>query len=247
MAYRDSHSQSYRISRSDSSLSLPADVELRYLDGDTSRPFALIAPKGILDSKVLPTVLAISGEEQCHVSKFFRAWRAEERRWQVIVPLRQKSGTPYLFDEAGVDIVVELMRRILDDEVAALTPFRVESKKFHLVGCSNGGAAVAAVAARVPLWVASLTMVTGFAPYSLNDYKKLLTILSIRLYVGDMDEMGHHITLKDMEQEILQAGAAVDLVILAGAKHGNIGSHIDMNDFWRGLEEARWMEVVRRS
>merc|ERR1719446_962686 len=161
------------------------------LDGDSAAPFALIAPRGAIRGRqALPTILAISGEEQRHVSKFFRAWQAEKRLWQVIVPLRPRSGIPYLFDEAGVERVVKLMRRILEDKRCDLSPFRIENRKFHLVGTSNGGASVAAVAARAPNLVASLTMVTGFVPDTLTDFSRLLTILSIRLYVGDKDEMG---------------------------------------------------------
>merc|ERR1719408_404186 len=130
------------------------------------------------------------------------------------------------------------MRRVLEDKKCELAPFRVESRKFHLVGTSNGGASVAAVAARAPNLVASLTMVTGFVPDSLTDFSRLLTILSIRLYVGDKDEMGHCICLQEMEQQIRLAGAAADLVVLEGARHGNIGQFIDMEEFWRGLEAA---------
>merc|ERR550537_123168 len=137
------------------------------------------------------------------------------------------------------------MRCILEDKEGLLAPFRVECRKFHLIGSSNGGASVAAVAARIPNLVASLTLVTGFVPDSLTDFSRLLTILSIRLYVGDHDEMGHCICLQEMEQQLRRAGAAAELVVLEGARHGDIGQFIDMEDFWRGLEAARWMEMLR--
>lgn len=165
--------------------------------------------------------------------------------WQVIVPLRSRSGTPYLFDEAGVEKVLKLMRRVLEDDKCQIAPFRVESQKFHLVGTSNGGASVAAVAAHAPNLVASLTLVTGFIPDTMTDFSRLLTILSIRLYVGDKDEMGHYICLQEMEQQIHEAGAAAELFVLEGVRHGNIGLHIDMEEFWQGLEVARWKELLR--
>jgi len=214
-------------------------VEVKLLDGNPEAPFAVIAPRTApAGREALPSVLAISGEEQQHVSKFFRAWRAENRLWQVIIPLRPRSGIPYLFDGAGVERVVKLMRRILEDEQGELTPFRVEGDKFHLVGTSNGGASVAAVAAHTPNLVASLTLVTGFIPDSLTDFSRLLTILSIRLYVGDKDEMGHCDCLQEMEQQIRLAGATAELFVLEGARHGNIGLFIDMEEFWQGLEAA---------
>ena len=42
-------------------------------------PFVVRAPPGCDASRALPTVIAISGREQNHVSEFFRSLRAEER------------------------------------------------------------------------------------------------------------------------------------------------------------------------
>lgn len=217
------------------------------LDGDCAAPYAVIAPPyaPARSCRQLPTVLAISGEEQLHVSRFFTAWRAEKKDWQVVVPLRVKSGTPYLFDAAGVERVVQLMERILESMDGEVVPFGVESRKFHLVGTSNGGTSVAAVAARVPHLVASLTLVTGEVPDSLVDFRSLLTIPTIRLYVGDKDEMGHYQALQDMCEEIDKIGGTAQLHILEGARHGNIGHYIDMAAFWEGLQAARWMAILR--
>jgi len=221
-------------------------VKTCYLDGDCAAPFAVIASQfaPARGCRQVPTVLAISGEEQLHVSRFFTAWRAEKKDWQVVVPLRVKSGTPYLFDADGVDRVVQLMERILSKD-GEVVPFGVESRKFHLVGTSNGGTSVAAVAARVPHLVASLTLVTGEVPDSLLDFRSLLTIPTIRLYVGDKDEMGHYQALQDMHGEIDKVGGAAELYILEGARHGNIGHYIDMASFWEGLQAARWMAILR--
>lgn len=112
-------------------------------------------------------------------------------------------------------------------------------------GTSNGGASVAAVATRVPHLVASLTLVTGFVPDCLTDFRSLLTILTIRLYVGDKDEMGHCQALQGMHEQIDNAGGSAQLDILEGARHGNIGHYIDMGAFWDGLEAARWLEILR--
>jgi len=171
--------------------------------------------------------------------------RMSEKDWQVVVPLRVKSGTPYLFDALGVDRVVQLMERILESADGEVVPFGVESRKFHLVGTSNGGTSVAAVAARIPHLVASLTLVTGEVPDSLVDFRPLRTIPAIRLYVGDKDEMGHYQALQDMYEEINKVGGTAQLHVLEGARHGNIGHYIDMASFWDGLHAARWMTILR--
>lgn len=225
-----------RRPRSDRDGDVYSAVQTRHLDGDAGAPYAFIAPADCPQGAAsLPTVLAISGEEQLHVSRFFRAWRAEERGWQVVVPLRRRSGLPYLFEKAGVDFAVALMQRLVTDADCKLLPQRVQGQKFHLVGTSNGGAAVLAAAAQAPELVASLTLVTGFCPKGLADFAPLKVVPSIRLYAGDLDELGHCEALARIKEKLDLTGAFAELFILEGARHGNVGHFIDMEEFWRWL------------
>lgn len=235
------------LSEEEAASGVYSPIELRAAPEGGGPQFAFIAPgeEAKLSRRVLPTVLAISGEEQCHVSKYFRAWRAEVWEWQVIVPLRSESGTPYLFEPEGIDLVVQLMRRLIAAEAECpLVLFGIEGHKFHLVGTSNGGASVLAVAAKAPELVASLTLVTGFVPRGLHDLSPLAAIPDICLYVGDADEMGHCEALQELKQRLDSLTVPAELHVLPGARHFNIGHYIDMDDFWNRLEAARRPQVA---
>jgi len=119
----------------------------------------------------------------------------------------------------------------------------VEGRKFHLIGCSNGGAAVLAVAARAPHLVASLAVITGFVPKWLRNLSPLRSVPSIRLFVGDSDELGHTQAIETMKRKIERVGGSARHFVLQGAGHFNIGYYIDMPQFWQDLEALR--EAVR--
>lgn len=216
-----------------------SNMEVRAAKGKTPA-YALIAPHASeLEEEELPTVVGISGEEQMHVSRFIRSWRAEDRNWQVVVPLRKAMGTPYFFDPQGVEAIVAFIRLLLDDEERQIIPFGVERGKIHLFGSSNGGAAAVAVAARIPELVSSLTVATGFIPDSLQDFLPLAALPLVRLYVGDRDEYGHNTELAKLQRGIELAGGSVEFHLLEGAGHFNIGQAIDLEAFWDGFEGAR--------
>jgi len=86
-----------------------------------------VLPSDFDADKNYPVCIAISGERQQHVSRFFQAWKSEQRGWVVVSPLC--PGTPLFFD-----------RPKLIQQLAAslLTQFNVEGGKFHMVGTSNG-------------------------------------------------------------------------------------------------------------
>jgi len=153
-----------------------------------------------------PTILAISGENQRHVSMFFKAFRAELRGWQVLIPLRpQGEHQPFFFEEAGLKHLERLVTDLVASRggPAALLPAPVEGGRVHLVGTSNGGASVLALACRAPRLVASLTCVTGFdAGVETGgkglDLSPLQQIPLIRFWAGELDELGHQRALAEI-------------------------------------------------
>jgi len=181
----------------------------------------------------LPTVFAIGGELQFHVSLFFRSWRAEKRGWQVIAPMRADKDVPMLFEKSGVDLLVQLLKRLTKD----VLPHDVEGGRFHLIGTSNGGAAALAVAARVPDRVASLTLVTGFMPDCVKTLGPLREIRSIRLLGSKQDWTSTQLEL--VQKQLEDVGADPDVAVIKKATHSTIGEHIDKDQFWDWLEEAR--------
>lgn len=205
------------------------DPELQY--GCVAAPDSSLA-------RCCPTVIAVSGEEQRHVSSFFKAWRAESRGWQVLVPLRNEGyAWPYLFEPGGVEAVVRLLKSIT--EGSTTLPYAIEGGRVHLIGSSNGGAAVLAAACLAPHLVASLTLVTGFIPDIVTDLSPLRHIGHIRLYAGSEDHLGHQIALTHLRDSLFELGIDADLRIIPGAGHGSIGRSLDLDEFWFELELAR--------
>lgn len=199
----------------------------------------------------LPTVLAVSGEEQRHISKFFLSWRADRLGWQVLIPLRPEPPgdavyTPYLFEPAGVANIVKLMELLVaaPGGPGSLLPYRAESSKLHLIGSSNGGATVLAAACAAPHLVASLTMVTGFIPETLLNFASLQHVPSIRLYAAGADTHDE-LALGQVRDCVESVGAKVDFCVVPNAKHGNIGLFVDQTEFWAELERARSRELER--
>jgi hypothetical protein len=185
--------------------------------------------------KRCPTIVAVSRGGQQHVAKLSRLLRAELHGWQLIVAMRPE-GSPDLYEPAGTTLLQQFLEALLvrDD----LTPFAVLSDVFHLLGMSNGGAAVLALAAKVPTLVASLTLVTGYIP-QLTDVQALRIISPIHFYVGDNDEMGHEDELRNARAEILSAGGTAHLHIVKGAGHFDITEHLNLKTFWGRFEAAR--------
>lgn len=188
-----------------------------------------------------PTVLAVSGEEQRHVSKFFRSWRAELRGWQVLIPIRPTGhGRPYFFDADGLEPLLKLMQSLIGGSASSgLLPAPVESGQLHLVGTSNGGASVLAAACAAPHLVASLTLVTGFRPDVVRDLEPLRQLPLVRFYAGEKDELGHQRALTAVANKAGALGIRTQLRILRGATHMTIGVHVNQGQFWEELEQAR--------
>lgn len=176
---------------------------------------SLIAPEASSGPQPpLPTILAISGEEQRHVSLFFRAWRAEQRGWQVVAPARLSKDCPLLFEKKGVDLLGALVRSILKG-VGCPMLRRVEGRQLHLVGTSNGGAAVLALAARLPDHIASITLVTGFVPDSLKDLRPIRRVPHIQLIGSKQDSK----TLTVVQEQLELAEAVAEVRVVKGANH----------------------------
>eukprot|EP00931_Biecheleriopsis_adriatica_P078070 TRINITY_DN51548_c0_g1_i1.p1 TRINITY_DN51548_c0_g1~~TRINITY_DN51548_c0_g1_i1.p1 ORF type:complete len:281 (+),score=36.29 TRINITY_DN51548_c0_g1_i1:42-884(+) len=245
------------LSKVESESGLFSDIQV-LLRSDTGLPCALIAPKIEADPadavcgapwewhcmgrgrrRPRPTIVAISGEEQLHVSKLFRAWQADQRDWQVVVPMRRSSGTPYLFEPEGVKEVVDLLKFILRDSPVEVVRFPIEGGKFHVAGTSNGGAAALAIARAAPSLIASLTLVTGFLPPGITNLSPLRELKSIRLYVGDADEMGHLTKMQGLKRALEKSGVGADFKVVPNAGHFNIGAFLDVEELWSGFEDAR--------
>lgn len=195
----------------------------------------------------LPTIFAVSGEEQRHVSKFFRSWKAEMKGWQVVIPLRPKTCSSMFFEGEGLDLVMTCLTQIVQNSISGIFP--VESSKVHLVGTSNGGASVLAMATRQPSAVASLNLVTGFVPKSVDpEMLQQLRFIEgadkvpwIRMFAGDRDHYKQDQELMALHarlENVLDNRSGLQVQILPGVGHSDIGHNLDPDSFWSGFEKA---------
>eukprot|EP00439_Symbiodinium_sp_Y106_P058988 s5120_g8.t1 len=197
----------------------------------------IIAPKSQDSRRPIPTILAISRGEQRHVAKLFRALRAEEHGWQLLVPMRT-ANSPDFFEPAGQTILEQLMKAVLEDRESDISPFGAMSNVFHLLGISHGAAALLSLACRVPEQVGSLTLIQGFLP-QLCEVQALRNMENIRFYVGDQDELGHREYLRGIKESLKEAGGRAHTHVVKGASHYDIDKFIDLEDLWKRLELAR--------
>eukprot|EP00746_Dinoflagellata_sp_MGD_P104758 gnl/MRDRNA2_/MRDRNA2_43515_c0_seq1.p1 gnl/MRDRNA2_/MRDRNA2_43515_c0~~gnl/MRDRNA2_/MRDRNA2_43515_c0_seq1.p1 ORF type:complete len:288 (-),score=54.94 gnl/MRDRNA2_/MRDRNA2_43515_c0_seq1:218-1081(-) len=195
----------------------------------------------------LPTIFAVSGEEQRHVSKFFRSWKAEKKGWQVVIPLRPKTCSAMFFEGEGLDLIMSCLTQILQKSIPGIFP--VESSKVHLVGTSNGGASVLAMATHLPSAVASLSLVTGFVPNSIGPemLQQLRSVEGadkvpwIRMFAGDRDRYKQDKELLSLHarlENVLDKKNGLQIQILPGVGHSDIGHNLDPDSFWSGFEQA---------
>ncbi|CAE7541326.1 unnamed protein product [Symbiodinium natans] len=197
----------------------------------------IIAPPHQDSRRPIPTILAISRGEQRHVAKLFRALRAEERGWQLLVPMRT-ANSPDFFEPAGLTILEQLLKAVLEDREGDISPFGAMSNVFHFLGMSHGSAALLSLACKAPEQVGSLTLIQGFLP-QLCEIQALRNTENIHFYVGDQDELGHREYLRGIKESLKEAGGRSHTHLVKGASHYDIDKFIDLEDLWKRLELAR--------
>src|ERR1700676_1385121 len=113
--------------------------------GKTTVQYKVVLPNGYDPTKTYPAILALGGGPQTMntvdtiLSPNFRA-EAEKRGYIVVAPA---APDDQLFFEDGARIFPEFLKMILAD-------YKIQDKKFHIAGPSNGGIAAFHVAAANP-------------------------------------------------------------------------------------------------
>eukprot|EP01064_Diplonema_japonicum_P009629 TRINITY_DN17101_c0_g1_i1.p1 TRINITY_DN17101_c0_g1~~TRINITY_DN17101_c0_g1_i1.p1 ORF type:complete len:238 (+),score=18.19 TRINITY_DN17101_c0_g1_i1:87-800(+) len=188
------------------------------------------------DGEAVPCIIAISGEAQQHVSRFFQAWKVEERGWITVTPIRPNKHGLFFEDERALGMIKGLVEHLKET-------LNIEDNKVHLVGTSNGGTTAWHYAAHYPDDVASVTVVTGcLTRYAEANISRTFAIPT-EVYVGDGDELGFYPALQHAKRVLDTAGHPnSNLHILPGAGHFNIGQFVDMKAFWEKMESMRVKE-----
>eukprot|EP01061_Rhynchopus_euleeides_P001088 TRINITY_DN10771_c0_g1_i1.p1 TRINITY_DN10771_c0_g1~~TRINITY_DN10771_c0_g1_i1.p1 ORF type:complete len:278 (+),score=75.87 TRINITY_DN10771_c0_g1_i1:169-1002(+) len=179
-----------------------------------------------------PCILAISGEAQQHVSRFFQSWKPEERGWVVVTPLRPSCLGLFMDDPKALALIPQLL-----DHIRTLVG--VEGNRFHVIGTSNGGTTALNYGVNHTEDCLSISVVTGSLSKHSRDLHKLKD-LPVDVHCGEQDELGFLQAAYGIESA-LQAvqHKRTSLMLYPEAGHFSIGEHIDKKQFWKRLESYR--------
>ncbi len=208
--------------------SVGAEVrELTTKAGGTTVHYKVVLPNGYDPAKTYPALLTFGGGPQTmrtvdnDLARNFRA-EAETRGYIVISPAAPDGD---LFFERGVRIFPEFLTQMLAN-------YRIEGRRFHVAGPSNGGIAAFHVAARFPEYFRSVTAFPGYLWQPSTSKLQALEGICVFAYVGEHDDYRWHDEMK-REVEYLRSrgtlaryseekGQPHRIATLAGAQAGRL-------------------------
>jgi DNA-binding beta-propeller fold protein YncE/predicted esterase len=161
--------------------------------------YKVVLPNGFDPLKAYPAILVFGGGPQTMetvdrtLDRNFRA-EAEKRGYIVIAPA---APGDQLFFEDGARIFPEFLNLILAD-------YKIQDKKFHIAGPSNGGIAAFHVAALNPQYFLSVTAFPGYMWEPSAAKLQAISKMCVFMYVGENDEYMWHGEMQK-EAEILRS------------------------------------------
>jgi poly(3-hydroxybutyrate) depolymerase len=170
---------------------------------DVTVHYKVVLPDGYDATKTYPGIIALGGGPQTMntvdgiLSRNFRA-EAEKRGYIVVAPAAPDGD---LFFEDGARIFPEFLKMILAD-------YRIQDRKFHVAGPSNGGIAAFHVAAANPQYFLSVTAFPGYMWEPTPAKLQAISKMCVFMYVGENDEYRWHPEMQ-REAEFLRAKGTV--------------------------------------
>ena len=152
--------------------------------GRVTVQYKVVLPNGYDATKTYPGIIALGGGPQTMntvdgvLNRNLRA-EAEKRGYIVIAPAAPDGQ---LFFEDGARIFPEFLKLVLAD-------YKIQDRKFHIAGPSNGGIAAFHVAAANPQDFLSVTAFPGYM-WEPNPAKlQAISKMCVFMYVGENDEV----------------------------------------------------------
>src|SRR3984893_11996205 len=180
----------------------------------TAVSYKVVLPGGYDPAKTYPAILAFGGGPQTMntvdsvLNRNFRA-EAEKRGYIVVAPA---APDDQLFFESGARIFPEFLEMILAD-------YKIQDKKFHIAGPSNGGIAAFHVAAKNPQYFLSVTAFPGYmwepSPAKLLAISKMCVFM----YVGENDRYMWHGEMKKEAELLRSTGTIARYIVEKGQPH----------------------------
>jgi predicted peptidase len=180
----------------------------------TAVSYKLVLPNEYDASKEYPAILVFGGGPQTMstiegtLSRNFQS-EAEKRGYIVIGPAAP-DGDLFFYD--GDRIFPEFLDNIL-------AAYKVEGRKFHVAGPSNGGIAAMHVAAKFPAYFLSATAFPGYLWQPTDAKLRKLDGICAYFYVGEHDEYRWHDEMKREAEALRAAGSTAQYTMEKGQPH----------------------------
>jgi predicted peptidase len=180
----------------------------------TAVSYKLVLPDGYDASKEYPAILVFGGGQQTMntiegtLSRNFQS-EAEKRGYIVVGPAAP-DGDLFFYD--GDRIFPEF----LDNLLAA---YKIEGRKFHVAGPSNGGIAAMHVAAKFPAYFLSATAFPGYLWQQTEAKLRKLEGICAYFYVGEHDEYRWHDEMEREAEALRARGSTARYTMEKGQPH----------------------------
>jgi poly(3-hydroxybutyrate) depolymerase len=194
-----------------------------------------VLPSGYDATKEYPAIIALGGGPQTMntvdgvLNRNLRA-EAEKRGYIVIAPAAPDGN---LFFQAGDRIFPDFLKKMLAD-------YKIEARKFHIAGPSNGGIAALHVAAANPEYFRSVTAFPGYLWEATPAKLQAISKMCVFMYVGENDEYRWHDEMKREAEFLRSKGDVATYTVEKGQPHRLdtlAGDHASR--LFEGFEQAR--------
>jgi polyhydroxybutyrate depolymerase len=169
----------------------------------TTVSYKLVLPNGYDAANTYPAILVFGGGPQTMNTiegALARNFQAEaERRGYIVIGPAAPDGDLFFYD--GDRIFPEFLDNIL-------AAHKIEARKFHVAGPSNGGIAAMHVAAKHPQYFLSATAFPGYLWQPTEAKLRKLEGICAYFYVGEHDEYRWHGEMR-REAELLSSRGSI--------------------------------------
>jgi predicted esterase len=180
----------------------------------TAVSYKLVLPDGYNASKEYPAILVFGGGPQTMntiegtLSRNFQG-EAEKQGYIVVGPAAP-DGDLFFYD--GDRIFPEFLDNIL-------AAYKIEHRKFHVAGPSNGGIAAMHVAAKFPAYSLSATAFPGYLWQPTEAKLRKLEGICAYFYVGEHDEYRWHDEMERQAEALRARGSTARYTLEKGQPH----------------------------
>ena len=192
-----------------------AEVSERIMRVDgTAVSYKLVLPDGYNASKEYPAILVFGGGPQTMSTiegTLSRNFQSEaEKQGYIVVGPAAPEGDLFFYD--GDRIFPEFLDNIL-------AAYKIEHRKFHVAGPSNGGIAAMHVAAKFPAYFLSATAFPGYLWQPTEAKLRKLEGICAYFYVGEHDEYRWHDEMEREAEALRARGSTARYTMEKGQPH----------------------------